>query len=49
METIKLLLENGADRNLLDNDGETAFTLARKQYCLFHEEVYIKMQEMLKE
>lgn len=32
VENLKLLLENGANRNLLDKNGETALALAEKEY-----------------
>lgn len=48
VETVKLLLENGADRNLLDEDGETALALAEKEYSEKGDEEHKQIVDMLK-
>lgn len=48
VQNVKLLLENGADKNLRDNNGETALTLAEKEYSQKGDEDHKQIVDILK-
>lgn len=48
MQNVKLLLENGADKHLRDKNGETALTLAEKEYSQKGDEDHKQIVDILR-